>query len=59
MRRRDFLKATGLAVGAAAIGCGGTDSSGKPDDDHDPLTRAKLLANIDTIVVLCMENRSA
>jgi len=58
MRRRDFLKAAGLAMGAASIGCGGANRPEMPDDDHDPLTRAKLLAGIDTIVVLCMENRS-
>jgi phospholipase C len=50
LSRRELLQATGATIGLAAVGCG--DS--KPDPKGDPT----LLDQIDTFVVLCMENRS-
>jgi phospholipase C len=48
-----MLKAAGAAFGLIAVGCTG-DESGPQGGMTDP----KLLDGIDTIVVLCMENRS-
>ena len=59
--RRDMIKAAGAAFGLAAVGCG-TSGTEEPldlgDGKADGLTNSKLLAGIDTVVVLCMENRS-
>jgi phospholipase C len=78
LTRREALRGIGVAVGAAALGCG-HETSGQPPapdgaapvpdgtPDATPVTActststmtpAELLAGIDTIVVLCMENRS-
>jgi phospholipase C len=46
----------GAALGLAAVGC--SDAPTSDDPDGNPLSDATLLAGIDTIVVLCMENRS-
>jgi phospholipase C len=78
LTRRRLLTGVGASVGAAALGCGSSDSAGPsaPTEDPDPfgdgkadlpgghcegaggLSGADLLAGIETIVVLCMENRS-
>src|SRR5258706_4959409 len=62
--RRDMLKAAGAALGLAKID-GWGDSNGQDDRWNDGaggkghrVTDSKLLAGIDTVVVLCMENRS-
>jgi phospholipase C len=81
--RRDALRGLGVAVGTAALGCGGSPSTLGPGDSPDgappspdgsppdgridagapdaaprELTPKELLADIDTFIVLCMENRS-
>jgi phospholipase C len=86
LTRREALRGIGVAVGAAALGCGHETSgqatppdgaAASPPDGAPPvpdaspdatavtactststMSPAELLANIDTIVVLCMENRS-
>src|SRR5258705_10254801 len=72
--RRDALRGIGVAVGAAAIGCG-HESSETPDAGDTPdappdaapvnactatssMTAEQLLGGIETFVILCMENRS-
>jgi phospholipase C len=71
--RRTVLAGMGAGIGTAALGCGdnGGPPPGDPDAPGPPpdadlqactatsaLTPRELLAGIDTIVVLCMENRS-
>ena len=59
-----MLKAAGAAFGLAALGgCGVSDTQDDwwndgDDGKGDGFTDSKLLAGIDTVVVLCMENRS-
>jgi phospholipase C len=69
--RRQVLAGLGASLGAALVGCGGErGDAGDSGDDASPdgpvpnaCTRTgssseELLSRIDTIVVLCMENRS-
>jgi len=71
--RRQFLTGLGASLGAVSVGCGdnraaapeGVDAAqGSPDAAVNVCTVAsdrsatELLAGIETIVVLCMENRS-
>ena len=71
--RRTVLAGMGAGLGTAALGCGdnGPPAPGDPDAAGQPpdadlqactatsaLTPSELLAGIETIVVLCMENRS-
>jgi phospholipase C len=73
MDRRQFIAGLGASLGAASIGCGdnraappeGVDAGqGAPDAAANAcaatsdLSAKELLAGIETIVVLCMENRS-
>lgn len=74
MDRRQFLAGLGVSLGAASIGCGdnraapdaglGGDAGEGPPDAANACAEAserparELLAGIETIVVLCMENRS-
>jgi phospholipase C len=62
MDRRQFLAGLGASLGAASIGCGDR-FTGEPTADSackqaSDCTAEELLAGIETIVVLCMENRS-
>src|SRR5450432_1882017 len=65
--RRDVLTGIGAGLGAAALGCGSKNKdhadAGNPDAPPgctatSAHTAEELLAGIETIVVLCMENRS-
>jgi phospholipase C len=66
--RRQFLTGVGASLGAASISCGDNRStapdaapqiaSGAACPEPDPRSAGELLAGIDTLVVLCMENRS-
>src|SRR5258706_15900772 len=59
LTRRDLIKAAGAAFGLAAIGCAsGSDEDSYGDGKGDGWGDPALLAGIDTVVVLCMENRS-
>jgi phospholipase C len=61
LSRRDLIRAAGAAFGVAAIGgCAGASSDDDPNSDGGKADggSSQLLAGIDTIVVLCMENRS-
>jgi phospholipase C len=71
MDRRQFLAGLGASLGAASIGCGDNlavglvggdagppDTAGNACREASGLPARQLLAGIDTIVVLCMENRS-
>lgn len=72
LTRRGVLAGLGAGAAVGLIGCGGDSASGQPDagpgspdapDDRactatSTQTPAQLLAHIDAIVVLCMENRS-
>src|SRR5438270_170014 len=70
--RRDVLAGIGAGIGAAALGCGDHETQSSDahpgDGTHDgeitacnatsTKTAEELLAGIESIVVLCMENRS-
>ena len=65
--RRQFLTGLGVSLGAASIGCGdnriatpdaGTRVGGATACEASPRAAPELLAGIETLVVLCMENRS-
>lgn len=70
MDRRQFLAGLGASLGAASIGCGdnlGAEPAGGPGPpvpagnackEASGLSAEELLAGVETIVVLCMENRS-
>ncbi len=74
MKRRQVLRGISAVVGAAAAGCGRTGTSGadfapsspfdpdprapEPHPTPGPLSPEELLAGVETIVVLMMENRS-
>jgi phospholipase C len=71
MDRRQFLAGLGVSLGAASIGCGDNlapperpAGNGPPPAEAGACTLAtdlsakQLLAEIETVVVLCLENRS-
>ena len=70
MDRREFLAGLGASLGAASISCGDNRAAPLEPDARPPrepenacattsaLTARQLLGGIDTIVVLCLENRS-
>ncbi|HSJ99787.1 MAG TPA: alkaline phosphatase family protein [Kofleriaceae bacterium] len=73
LTRRRVLAGLGAGAAAGLIGCGGDPSDAGPDGGPDPspdgpgvnactatspMTPAELLAHVESIVVLCMENRS-
>src|SRR5262249_20293273 len=68
MDRRQFLAGLGASLGAASISCGDNRAAPESPDARAPaaagacapseLSASQLLAGIDAIVVLCLENRS-
>jgi phospholipase C len=73
LTRRGVLAGLGAGAAAGLIGCGGDPADAGPDAGPDPgpdgpavtactatstMTPAQLLAHVEAIVVLCMENRS-
>ncbi len=57
--RRQALQGIGVGVGALALGCGADEMPAGPSDAPQPAkSPAELLAGIDAIVVVMMENRS-